>query len=252
MPERTLAYKFGVVTGFPVSTSACLSLFSQRLVVVEANRLQWTTNDGDITCILYDSTVRAAFLTAYMSKEYPVSIPIPGYSTPRVEPLGTRVLQAAQSPSGSRFITANAMTEFFLFDRKPDGTLNPRRMKKSSAKIPTGAFKPKNIAVGMPHADVFAIFWIKDGTKPCLRTVLVDDSEHISDLDLRPQFDLLLREDSGSRSDAGSQREGARSAAELHATGQTAPAELPARTIPPVELPNTQIHQLPGSEPWKR
>jgi hypothetical protein len=128
-----------------------------------------------------------------LNKEYPNLIAIPGYDDPLCETYGTKVVHAAQSPSGSRFVIANGMTEFYLFDYKPNGTLSPRRMKKAASKMHSSTFKPGQLALSMPHEGMVLAFWVKD-QKLTLRVFKVGDGETFSDFDLRAGYDSAIRE----------------------------------------------------------
>lgn len=118
-------------------------------------------------------------------------VPFPGYAKLQNETFSTKIVSAAMSPSGSVFVIANAMTEMIHFEYTK-GVLSPRKMKKSSSKISNGAFKPGAISLAMPRDDTVLVFWIKDG-KCMLRTIRLGGSESIRDMDIRAQYDMLMR-----------------------------------------------------------
>jgi hypothetical protein len=151
----------------------------------------WTLNDGDLTSVFYDSFRKSAIVTAFLGKEYPVLIPFPGFDALQNETYSTKIVHAAQSPSGMTFIVANAMTEMIQFEHTAKGTLSPRRLKKSSAKISNGIFKPGGIALAMPLENILQCFWVKDG-KCMLRTVKIGAVESFRDYDIRPHYDRLM------------------------------------------------------------
>jgi hypothetical protein len=103
---------------------------------------------------------------------------------------GSKVLYAAQSPSGGTFVIANGMAEIIHLTFKPTAALSARKLKKSTNRIPSSAFKPGNIALGMPDRNTVYAFWIKD-TKLILRTVQVGEVDSCSDTDLRYHVDRL-------------------------------------------------------------
>ncbi|KAH7393020.1 hypothetical protein BKA66DRAFT_457420 [Pyrenochaeta sp. MPI-SDFR-AT-0127] len=151
----------------------------------------WTLNDGDLTGVFYDSSRRAALVTAFLGKEYPVLVPFPGYEPLQNETFSTKIISAAQSPSGSTFIVANGMTEIIQFQYTAKGTLAPHRLKKSSSKISTSVFKPGHLALAMPQENCLRAFWIKDG-KCMLRSINVGTTETIKDIDIRSHYDRLM------------------------------------------------------------
>lgn len=151
----------------------------------------WTLNDGDLTGVFYDSLRRCALVTAFLGKEYPVLIPFPGYDLLQNETYSTKVVHAAQSPSGASFVAVNAMTEIVQFEYNAKGNLSPRKLKKSANKISTSVFKPGAIALAMPLENILQIFWIRDG-KCMLRTVKIGSSETFKDYDIRPHYDRLM------------------------------------------------------------
>ncbi|KAF2118890.1 hypothetical protein BDV96DRAFT_643057 [Lophiotrema nucula] len=151
----------------------------------------WTLNDGDLTGVFFDSTRRCAIVTAFLGKEYPMLVPFPGFDTLHNEVYSTKIVHGAQSPSGQTFVVANAMTEIIQFEYSVKGTLSPRKLKKSSAKISNSVFKPGAIALAMPLENVLQCFWIKDG-KCMLRTIKVGSSETLRDYDMRPHYDRLM------------------------------------------------------------
>ncbi|KAJ4347895.1 uncharacterized protein N0V89_009267 [Didymosphaeria variabile] len=151
----------------------------------------WTLNDGDLTSVFYDSARRSALVTAFLGKEYPLLIPFPGHDNLQNETYSTKVVQAAQSPTGETFTVVNAMTEIIQFEYTTKGTLSPRKLKKASSKISQGVFKPGAIALAMPLENVLQIFWVKDG-KCMLRSVKIGASEQFKDYDLRPHYDRLM------------------------------------------------------------
>ena len=107
------------------------------------------------------------------------------------ETYSTKIISAAQSPSGSALIVANSMTEIIQFEYTAKGTLSPRKLKKSSSKISNNVFKPGAIALAMPSEDTLLAFWVKDG-KCMLRTVKLGVTETIKDVDIRPHYDRLM------------------------------------------------------------
>jgi hypothetical protein len=151
----------------------------------------YTLNDGDLTGIFYDSARRCALVTAFLGKEYPVHIPVPGFQDLQNETYSTRIVHSAQSPSGLTFIAVNAMTEIIQFEYTAKGTLAPRKLKKSSSKISTSVFKPGAIALAMPMENILQIFWVRDG-KCMLRSVKIGSSEASRDYDIRPHYDRLM------------------------------------------------------------
>jgi hypothetical protein len=152
---------------------------------------RWTLNDGDLTSVFYDSARRSALVTAFLGKEYPVLIPFPGYDTLQNEIYSTKILHAAQSPSGTNLVAINSMTEIIQFEYTARGTLSPRKLKKAASKISSSVYKPGGIALAMPHENVLQIFWIKDG-KCMLRSVKTASGEQFKDYDIRPHFDRLM------------------------------------------------------------
>ena len=151
----------------------------------------WTLNDGDLTSVFYDSFRRSAIVTAFLGKEYPMLIPFPGNDALQNETYSTKIVHAAQSPSGI-FVTVNAMTEMIQFEYTSKGQLSPRRLRKASSKIPNSAFEPGAIALGMPMDNVLQCFWIKD-QKCMLRTVDIGATgETVTDFDLRLHYDRLM------------------------------------------------------------
>jgi hypothetical protein len=148
-------------------------------------------NDGELTSVFYDSARRAALVTAFIGKEYPILIPFPGYGNLQNETFSTKIIAAAQSPSGSVFVVANAMTEIIQFEYTAKGAFTPRKLKKASSKISSSVFKPGAIALSMSADDVLKIFWVKDG-KCMLRIVKLGMTETIQDVDIRSQYDALM------------------------------------------------------------
>jgi hypothetical protein len=151
----------------------------------------WTLNDGDLTSVFYDNSRRSAIVTAFLGKEYPILIPFPGYDTLQNEQYSTKVVHAAQSPSGSTFVVANAMTEIVQFEYTARGTLAPRKLKRSSSKISNTVFKPGAIALAMPLENVLQCFWVREG-KCMLRSIKIGATETFRDYDLRPHYDRLM------------------------------------------------------------
>ena len=106
----------------------------------------------------------------------------------------TRVVHAAQSPSGTRFIFANGRQEMYVCDSKAHGRLKPSLVKKASSKIPESAFRPGQLAVSFPQETEALACWVKSG-KLLLRTIRMQDGiEAFSDYDLRSDFDRLAVE----------------------------------------------------------
>lgn len=151
----------------------------------------WTLNDGDLTSVFYDSDRRAALVTAFLGKEYPLLIPFPGHDNLQNETYSTKVLHAAQSPKGETFAVINTMTEIIQFEYTMKGMLSPRKLKKASSKISQGVFKPGAIALAMPLENILQIFWVKDG-KCMLRSVKIGAVEQFKDYDIRPHYDRLM------------------------------------------------------------
>jgi hypothetical protein len=152
----------------------------------------WVLNDGDLTGVFYDSARRAALVTAFIGKEYPMFVPFPGYDNLQNETYSTKIVSAAMSPSGSAFVIANSMTEMIQFEYTAKGTLSPRKLKKGSSKISNSVFKPGAIALAMPSEDTVLAFWIKDG-KCVLRTIKLGATETVKDMDIRPHYDQLTK-----------------------------------------------------------
>ncbi|KAF2274287.1 uncharacterized protein EI97DRAFT_435373 [Westerdykella ornata] len=151
----------------------------------------WTLNDGDLTSVFYDSQRRCALVTAFLGKEYPMLIPFPGYDTLQNETYSTKIVHAAQSPSGASLVVANAMTEVIHFEYTVKSTLSPRKLKRSASKIPHSVFKPGAIAMAMPLENILQCFWIKDG-RCMLRTIRVGENEGYREVDLRSNFERLM------------------------------------------------------------
>ena len=151
----------------------------------------WTLNDGDLTSVFYNSTKKMAHVTAFLAKEYPLLIPIPGHDNLQNETYSTKIVQAAQSPTGDTFTVVNAMTEIIQFEYTARDTLSPRKLKKASSKISQGVFKPGAIALAMPVENVLQMFWVKDG-KCMLRSVKIGSAEQFRDHDIRPHYDRLM------------------------------------------------------------
>lgn len=170
----------------PVSEKSCL------LYSAVSNLFQWTTNDGDLTSVFYDTRRRSAFLTAFLGKEYPLSVPIPGYDHLVNEESSTKVLHAAQSPSGTRFTIVNSMTEVHVYNYKSNGMLNGCRLKRASSKLSSSSFKLGHMALAMPQENIVLLFWIKE-TKLMLRKIKLDD-ETYNDYDLRQDYEHLIHE----------------------------------------------------------
>ncbi|KAL4810123.1 hypothetical protein BDV18DRAFT_53211 [Aspergillus unguis] len=153
----------------------------------------WTSDEGDLTCVFYDSFNETAILTAFLSKEYPISFSLSGESFTS-DPVSPRIVHAAQSPSGSRFILANGMKQMYLCDSTASGSLNSTKMKKAISKISPSAFRPSHLALSFPGENEVCAFWAKEG-KLMLRTVsLHAGSEAVSDCDLRAEFNRLMVE----------------------------------------------------------
>ncbi|KAH7118008.1 hypothetical protein B0J11DRAFT_98340 [Dendryphion nanum] len=151
----------------------------------------WTLNDGDLTSVFYDSNRKSAIVTAFLGKEYPLLVPFPGYGTLQNETYSTKIVDAAQSPSGTTFIVANSMTEIIQFEYNAKGALSPRKLKKSTGKISNGAFKPGAMAMAMPLENILQCFWLKEG-KCMLRRINIGSTETFQDYDIRPQYDRLM------------------------------------------------------------
>ncbi|KAL3482444.1 hypothetical protein BJX99DRAFT_2636 [Aspergillus californicus] len=153
----------------------------------------WTTDDGDITSVFYDSFNQAIVLTAFLAKEYPISF-LTSHGSITSNPLSPKIVHAAQSPSGSRFIMINGMKQMFLCDSTASGSLIPTKMKKAISKIGPSAFRPGQMALSFPEENEVFAFWVKEG-KLMLRTIsLHAGGEAIIDYDLRPDFERLVVE----------------------------------------------------------
>jgi hypothetical protein len=151
----------------------------------------WVLNDGDLTGVFYDSVRRAALVTAFIGKEYPMLVPFPGFEALHNETYSTKIVAAAQSPSGAAFVIANSMTEIIMFEYTAKGTLSPRKLKKSSSKMSNSVFKPGAIALAMPSENTLLAFWIRDG-KCMLRTIKLGALEVVKDLDIRRHYEQLM------------------------------------------------------------
>lgn len=154
---------------------------------------QNTSIDGSLTGAFYDSLHKSIFLTVFSSKEYPLL-----FSTSNGQATGssfsTKILHAAQSPSGSRYAIANGVNEIYICDYKPDGPFNPIRIKKASSKISSSAFRPGKLLLSFLHENILLIFWVKD-EKLMLRTVRLNDGgELINDYNLRADLERLMAE----------------------------------------------------------
>ncbi|KAF1817394.1 hypothetical protein P152DRAFT_510633 [Eremomyces bilateralis CBS 781.70] len=231
----------------------------------------WTTNDGDLTSIFYDSLHRSAFLTAFLGKTYPLIIPIPGYDHLHPDDLSPRTLCAAQSPSCIRYAALTSLTDLHLFDYKANGTLSPRRIKKATAKIPSVALKVGHVGLAMPSDTTVQIYWTKD-TKLMLRTVsLRSEQETVTDRDLRSEYDRVVAEhrdighepfdlskpslpsiDDGAAELMGKIDEGLEFTMSGALPGSSSPGmnrrgTLGSRRV--IELDSTSVQELPGD--WK-
>ncbi|KAL4921805.1 hypothetical protein BDW62DRAFT_197512 [Aspergillus aurantiobrunneus] len=153
----------------------------------------WTSDDGDLTGVFYDSFNETVILTTFLGREYPISFSLSGEAFTS-DPVSRRIVHAAQSPSGSRFVMANGMKQMYLCDSTASGSLIPTKMKKAVSKISPSAFRPSQLALSFPGENEVFAFWAKEG-RVMLRTVsLHAGGEAISDYDLRPEFDRLLME----------------------------------------------------------
>lgn len=85
------------------------------------------------------------------------------------------------------------MTEFYIFDYKPNGRLSPRRLKKAASKMSSSTFKPGHIVLGMPEESTLLVFWVKD-PKLVLRCIRVGDVETFQDFDVRSEYEKLMRD----------------------------------------------------------
>ncbi|KAL4901396.1 hypothetical protein BDW74DRAFT_187782 [Aspergillus multicolor] len=153
----------------------------------------WSTDDGDITCVFYDSFNETVVLTAFLERAYPISFSLSSeaFTNDSVSP---RIVHAAQSPSGSRFVLANGMKQLYLCDSTTSGSLIPTKMKKAISKISPSAFRPGQLAFSFPGENEVFAFWAREG-KLMLRTISLHASgETVSDYDLRPEFDRLVIE----------------------------------------------------------
>ncbi|PWY92669.1 hypothetical protein BO70DRAFT_384138 [Aspergillus heteromorphus CBS 117.55] len=153
----------------------------------------WTNNDGDLTGVFYDSTHEAVLLAAFFAKEYPSFFSMADDKTVS-DSFSPRIVHAAQSPSGSRFVMANGTGDIYLCDDKVNGRLKPTKVKKASYKIHPSVFRPGQLALSFPQETETLAFWVKAG-KLMLRTVrMLGGTEAVSDYDLRSDFDRLVVE----------------------------------------------------------
>ncbi|KAL4980618.1 hypothetical protein BDW66DRAFT_124395 [Aspergillus desertorum] len=153
----------------------------------------WSTDDGDLTCVFYDSFNETVVLTAFLAREYPISFSLSN-ETLTSDPVSPRIVHAAQSPSGSRFVLANGIKQMYLCDSTASGSLIPTKMKKAISKISPSVFQPSQLALSFPGENEVFAFWARDG-KLMLRTIsLHAGGEAVSDYDLRSEFDRLLVE----------------------------------------------------------
>lgn len=151
----------------------------------------WSTDDGDLTCVFYDSFNETVILTAFLAREYPISFSLSG-EAPSNGTISPRIVHGAQSPSGSRFVLANGMKQMYLCDSTASGSLIPTKMKKAISKISPSAFQPSQLALSFPGENEVFAFWTREG-KLMLRTIsLHAGGEAVSDYDLRSEFDRLL------------------------------------------------------------
>ncbi|PYH89178.1 hypothetical protein BO71DRAFT_363986 [Aspergillus ellipticus CBS 707.79] len=153
----------------------------------------WTSNDGDLTGVFYDSSQHAVLLAAFFAKEYPSFFSM---SDDKIvnDSFSPRIVHAAQSPSGARFVMANGMGDMYICDAKVNGRLKPTRVRKASYKIHPSVFRPGQLALSFPQETEALAFWVKAG-KLVLRTVrMLGGTEIISDYDLRSDFDRLVVE----------------------------------------------------------
>ncbi|RDW86746.1 uncharacterized protein DSM5745_03388 [Aspergillus mulundensis] len=153
----------------------------------------WSSDDGDLTCVFYDSFNEAVVLTAFLERAYPISFSLSSeaFTSDSVSP---RIVHAAQSPSGSRFVLANGMKQMYLCDSTTSGSLIPTKMKKAMSKISPSAFRPGQLAFSFPGENEVFAFWAREG-KLMLRTISLHASgETVSDYDLRSEFDRLVIE----------------------------------------------------------
>ncbi|KAL4779812.1 hypothetical protein BJX76DRAFT_364901 [Aspergillus varians] len=153
----------------------------------------WTIDDGDLTGVFYDSFNETVVLTAFLGREYPISFSLSGEAFTS-DPVSPRIVHAAQSPSGSRFVMANGMKQMYLCDSTASGSLIPTKMKKAISKISPSIFRPSHLALSFPGENEVLAFWEKEG-KLILRTIsLHAGGEAVSDYDLRPELDRLVVE----------------------------------------------------------
>ncbi|RLL94937.1 hypothetical protein CFD26_104547 [Aspergillus turcosus] len=153
----------------------------------------WTANDGDLTCVFYDSFHFAVIMTAFLGRESPLLVSL---ADPNIvsDPLSIKIVHAAQSPSGTRFVMANGAGEMYMCECKANTVLTPYPLKKASTKISLAAFKPGNLTLSFPQENEILAFWVKDG-KLSLRAIRYSEgTETINDFDLRPDFDRLVVE----------------------------------------------------------
>jgi hypothetical protein len=179
-------------------------------------------------------------VTAFLGKEYPVLIPIPGCECLDPEEKSPKILHAAQFPSGSRFAIVNSMTEIHVYNYKPNGTLNNRKLKKACSKLPSLSFKLGYMMLSIPQENTLLVFWIKD-SKLMLRRVKIDD-ETYSDYDVRPDYEYLVVEHpTFSPSSPVSTEDLKRPSLPF----PFASAQIPPSSFPVTELPSPMISELP-------
>ncbi|KAI9376270.1 hypothetical protein BJX61DRAFT_552594 [Aspergillus egyptiacus] len=153
----------------------------------------WSNDDGNLTGVFYDNFNQAIVLTAFLGKEYPISFST-SHKAITSDPLSPRIVHAAQSPSGSRFVMANGTKQMYLCDSTASGSLIPTKMKKAIAKIGPSAFRPGHLALSFPEENEVYAFWTKEG-KLMLRMISVHaGGEAVNDYDLRSEFDRLVAE----------------------------------------------------------
>ncbi|KAL5337326.1 hypothetical protein BJX70DRAFT_370105 [Aspergillus crustosus] len=153
----------------------------------------WTNEDRDLTSVFYDNFNQTVILTAFLAREYPISFSISREEITS-DPVSPKIVHAAQSPSGSRFVMANGMKQMYLCDSTASGSLIPTKMKKAVSKISPSTFQPGQLALSFPGENEVFAFWVKEG-RLMLRTIsLHAGGEAFSDFDLRPDFDRLVVE----------------------------------------------------------
>ncbi|KAE8153995.1 hypothetical protein BDV25DRAFT_136365 [Aspergillus avenaceus] len=154
---------------------------------------QRASTNRDLTCVFYDTLHHAVLLPAFFEKECPIPTSLADKDAPG-EPASTRIVHAAQSPSGSQFAIANGMNQIYLFDSTASGSLRVSRVKKASNKISSSVFRPGYLTLAFPRDEEMLVFWMDSG-KLMLRSVRLHEGNSTSkDYDLRSEFDRMMLE----------------------------------------------------------